>query len=167
MSDSSANRRPDRKCCWRNGTDSSNMLTTPWSWTWQENAELCKRRHRKCLLQYCHTIVKCSLFPKGTHLTVSSLISCGRQQHNIIMTGFILHIVRNTPPHNNYKQIRKLYSTDTTFLRIMWMWSVYINIYREALSLIHTREHEHPVLEKGTKQKFNYSQIPQNWTCQA
>lgn len=83
MSDSSANRRPDRKCCWRNGTDSSNMLTTPWSWTWQENAELYERRHRTCLLQYRHSVAKCTLFPKGAPLSASSLILCVRQQHNI------------------------------------------------------------------------------------
>lgn len=43
MSESSVSTRPDRKCCWRNGTDSSNMVATPWSCTMLENAELCRR----------------------------------------------------------------------------------------------------------------------------
>ena len=38
--ESSVSSRPDRKCCCRKGTESSNMVATPWSWTILENAEL-------------------------------------------------------------------------------------------------------------------------------
>lgn len=74
--------------------------------------------------------------------------------------------VRNTPTHS-YKQIRNLYSTDTRFLWSIRMWSVYINIWRRALCLIHPRKHEHPALKSGTKQTCNYCQISQTWTSQA
>lgn len=40
MRDSSVSSRPERKCCLRKGTESSNMVATPWSCTILENAEL-------------------------------------------------------------------------------------------------------------------------------
>lgn len=39
MRDSSVSSRPDRKCCCLKGTESSNILATPWSWCILENAE--------------------------------------------------------------------------------------------------------------------------------
>ena len=46
MRESSVSTRPDRKCCWRKGTESSNMVATPWSCTILENAELCGYNNR-------------------------------------------------------------------------------------------------------------------------
>lgn len=47
MSESSVSSRPERKCCCRKGTESSNIVATPWSCTMLENAELCGHKTKR------------------------------------------------------------------------------------------------------------------------
>lgn len=57
MTASSVNTSPAKQCCWRKGTDNSNMFAIFWSWTFVENPELCgKKKHfRSCIIRPLRT----------------------------------------------------------------------------------------------------------------